>query len=195
MMRRDLLKRLIDWCEDGEVRGCAIEQLHQVVVVIDKLGELGGVLAAGDELVDGLIWLPVVRMAWAMRRMMGRMMRMVPNSGFVDLLGEVVGGIQPALRVESFKWRRRQALHLVEDILGCGNGFVQSIFAKDNALVITLFDVGKDVAFAGNLVEEGLWSFDGLSCYLLNQHLVRDNISCGQNHERKDINELHDNDI
>jgi hypothetical protein len=62
--------------------------------------------------------------------------------------------------------------------------------------VIALFDVRKDVAFAGDLVEEGFWrSFDGLSSYLLNQHLVRDNISCGQNHERKDVNELHDNDI
>jgi hypothetical protein len=109
MMRRDLLKRLIDWCKNGEVRGCAIEQLHQVVVVIDKLGELGGVLAAGDELVDCLVWLSMVRMVWAMRRMMRmvwgmwRMMRMIPNSGFVGFFGDVVGGIQPALRVKCFK--------------------------------------------------------------------------------------------
>lgn len=53
----DLLKRTIYWGEDGVICGCPVENFDNVIVLIDQSSELGGVLAFGDQFIDGHIWL------------------------------------------------------------------------------------------------------------------------------------------
>ena len=62
----DLLESLICGSEEGEVVCCAIQEVYQVIIFTDQLGELCSILALADELPDGRIWLAVVMMRSAM---------------------------------------------------------------------------------------------------------------------------------
>lgn len=68
----------------------AVEQLHDILVLVDQLGELGRVLTLADELVDGLVGLAVV----AARPVEGvdaevRVVNHVAEDGVADVLHDV----------------------------------------------------------------------------------------------------------
>lgn len=48
----DLLKSTVGWRKQGEVGLGAVECLDNVWVFVNPLGQLGGVVGGGDELVD-----------------------------------------------------------------------------------------------------------------------------------------------
>lgn len=45
---RELLESLVGWCEDGEVGGRSIQDVNQIGILVDELGQFGGILGAGD---------------------------------------------------------------------------------------------------------------------------------------------------
>lgn len=55
----DVLEGAVDGDEERVVGLGAVEQLHDVLVLVNELRELGRVLALADELVDGLVRLLV----------------------------------------------------------------------------------------------------------------------------------------
>lgn len=58
---RDLAEGVVCRSEDSEVGLGAVENLDELLILADQLSKLGGVLGLADELVDGVVWLAVVR--------------------------------------------------------------------------------------------------------------------------------------
>ena len=90
-MLRDLVESIVSWRKDCEVgNASAVKHVHDIGKFIDQLCKLGGILAVGDQLVDGLIWLVVAVVGWwSMWRwaMVWRVMRMIQR--FEEGVGRV----------------------------------------------------------------------------------------------------------
>jgi len=56
----NMIQGLVGRDEQGVVVLCVIEQLLDFVVLLNQLGEFGGVLAVLDQFVDGLVLVPTV---------------------------------------------------------------------------------------------------------------------------------------
>lgn len=86
----DFLEGVVCRGEDSVVGLGGVEELHELLVLVDDFGEDGGVLARGDELVDGLVRR---RVAWReqpvhrgqLGEILGEVIRIV-----IDGTGEVV---------------------------------------------------------------------------------------------------------
>lgn len=98
----DVLEGAVDGHEERVVGLGAVEQLHDVLVLVHELGELGRVLALADELVDGLVRLLVMAPAGLVRGV------------------ELLDGAARVLVEEGLELRLELALHGVEGLLHAG---------------------------------------------------------------------------
>ena len=143
-----LLEGLVGWCEDGVVGCGAVQCLDQVWVLIDELCQFGCVLAASNELVDGLVWgmMPVsvvgsLVMWWTMVRRL--VVRVVKD---IDILNGRYGRINPGLcvklhhRVMAFESR----LCLLSDLRGSVDGIVDGILGERTGIFECLFNAGPN---------------------------------------------------
>jgi hypothetical protein len=193
----DLLKCLVCWCEDGIVGCCAIQCLDQIGILIDELSKLRGVLAAGDELVDGLVWL-VMWVAWvvSVTRLLVRFL--VVASKDVDVFDSINSRIEPSLHIEfhhrgvAFEGR----LSCLACVGGSVNCIVQSILGECYCILELLLDAGPDVVdIALNSVEECLCLLLRFDDQLFGHLLVRNNKGRGNGRERqKYSDQLHFDD-
>ena len=204
---RNLLKSLVRGCKDGVVGLGAVELLDKIGVVVEKLGELGGVLAVRNQLVHGVVrravvW-RVVR-ATVMRRTIVRwVVRSVMGRTVVRVVKRLVEGLklrlEPGLGIES------RVLDLVAEAIGPSEGgiksalgllgdFVPGVLACLGHFVVVLLEAGEKFILGGNgLFVQGV----ATAVVLLNGELLEDLLG-GQDegrascHEWQYIGELHD---
>lgn len=138
----NLLERLVGGCKDGVVGGSAIQSLDQIWVLVNELCKLGGILAAGDELVDCQVWLAVVAVVAVTRWVLGvvRLFVWVVLNVEVDILDIGGGRIEPAVDVPfhhgvwTLKYRlcflARGIDRRVKGIGRVGNGLVKGLMDR-----------------------------------------------------------------
>lgn len=183
MTMGDFLERFIGWCKDSVVCSGAVQDLHEVWVLVDELCEFGRVLAASDELVDSLIRL-VVTMSMARSVMFGwpmvgrLMMRMIED---IDILHCPLGRIKPSLSIKlGHRGIALESRLCLLSCLGSGiDGIVDCILTECNTVFEGLFDAGPDIFdVACNSVEEGLGGILGFDDDLVGELFIGDDECC-----------------
>jgi hypothetical protein len=175
---RDLLESFICWSKDRVICSSSVQDVYQVWVFIDELCQLRGVLAASNELVDGLVWLvgwtvAVVRVMRLMRSVW--LVRFVVGS-FEDI--DVRHGrewhcwFEPSLHIELR--HGHMAFESRLGILASIDGVVDGILGKCYGILESLFNSGPGFfSIALKSIEEGLGVLFGLDDDLVGELLVR----------------------
>jgi hypothetical protein len=205
---RDLLESFVRRSKDGVVGLGAVELLDKIGVIIKKLGELGGVLAVGNQFVHSLVWWAVVRrvvrtiVRWVVRTIVRRVVRTIVRRTMVRVVESLIERLQ--LRLEPGLGIEGGVLDLVaeiislresgiESVLGLLGNVVPGILGSLGHFIIVLLEAGKDVILGGDsLIVQGV----ATTVVLLNGELLEDLLG-GQDkgraccHEWQDVGELH----
>jgi len=181
---RDLLESLVGRSKDGVVGLGAVKLLHEIGVVIEKLGELGGVLAVGNQLVHCMVrWAVlrrVVRASVMRRSIVRRVVRSVMWRAVVRVVQGLVERLQ--LRLEPGLSIEGRVLDLVAEAISLGEGGIEGvlgllgnvvpgILGSLAHIVVVLLETGEEVVLGGySVVVQGV----ATAVVLLNGELLED---------------------